>query len=216
MLVHPSNTTYQETLMQQTHTHTTMFKPILCGVLVGLACALTTPPAHANENELRAGAVLQVPFSLGSSFPSFDPTRIRLGLTAQYANIESDEITTTRTIDISQTPNLVLTTTVQEDTGSQVLGLEGNIFIEPFNNFNGSAELLGLYGNNDIQGALGGGYSMADGFFIDAKAMFPYSEIGLRLMNQPEIYGGGKTLGSFNPAQNRRLIDIPVTVTPAL
>ena len=83
------------------------------------------------------------------------------------------------------------------------------VFIEVFNNFNGSAELLGFYGSNSVQGAAGVGYSLADGIFVDAKAMFPYSEIGVRLMNQAEIYGGAKTLGSFNPAQDRRLFLVP-------
>jgi len=179
--------------------HTTFFKPIICGILVGLACALTTQPVNANDNELRAGAVIQVPFNINSRNSFFDPSKIRVGLTSQYANIQDDKYT--HYIDTS------LTTTVK-DEGYQVYGLEGNVFIEVFNKFNGSAELLGFYGNNDIQGAVGGGYSMADGIFLDVKAMFPYSEIGMRFTGQPEIYGGLKTLGAFKPAQENRVIDL--------
>ena len=196
MLVFTSNTYYQENDMKRTK-HTTFFKPIICGALVGLACSLTTQPVHANDNELRAGAVIQVPFSLNSKFPAFDPSRIRIGLTCQYANIKDDKYT--RYIDT------VLTTTVK-DAGNQVYGLEGNLFIEVFNKFNGSAELLGFYGSNDIQGAAGGGYSFADGMFLDVKAMFPYSEIGMRFTGQPEIYGGVKTLGGFKPAQVNQVV----------
>ncbi len=188
--------------MKRTNNQTNLCKPILCSALVGLACALTTQSAHANDNELRAGAVIQVPFAINSKFPSFDPSRIRVGLTCQYANIQDDNYT--RYIDT------VLTTTVK-DAGNQVYGLEGNIFIEVFNKFNGTAELLGFYGSNDIQGAAGGGYSFADGMFLDVKAMFPYSEIGLRYAGQPEIYGGLKTLGGFKPAQKRWTIDTRVT-----
>jgi len=36
--------------------------------------------------------------------------------------------------------------------GYQVFGLEGNVFIEVFNDWNGSVELLGLYESNTIQG----------------------------------------------------------------
>ena len=190
--------------------HTTFFKPIICGTLVGLACALTTQPVHANDNELRTGAVIQVPFNINSRDSFFDPSKIRVGLTCQYANIEDDNITTKQVIIDhylqNHPPNTfdhyeIVSTTTGEDKGRQVYGLEGNIFIEVFNKFNGSAELLGFYGNTDIQGAVGGGYSMADGIFLDAKAMFPYSEIGLRFTGQPEIYGGVKTLGSFKPAK---------------
>ncbi len=192
--------------MKLTNKKATLCKPILCGALVGLACALTTQPAHANDTELRAGAVIQVPFAINSKFPSFDPSRIRVGLTCQYANIVDDNFTTRRIIQ----GTTVLSSTTQEDRGYQVYGLEGNFLIEPFNKFTGSAELLGLYGNNDIQGAIGGGYSFADGIFLDVKAMFPYSEIGMRFTGQPEIYGGVKTLGGFKPAQQRWVIDTRV------
>lgn len=195
--------------MKRTHTQTTFCKPMLCGALIGIACALMTQPVHANDNEFRTGAVLQVPFSINSRHSFFDPSRIRIGLTCQYANIEDDKFTTRRIID--NTTGGVLSSTTSEDMGYQVYGLEGNVFIEVFNKLNGSAELLGFYGNNDIQGALGGGYSFADGIFLDAKAMFPYSEIGLRFTGQPEIYGGLKTLGAFNPAQKKWVIDTRVT-----
>lgn len=159
--------------------------------------ASQSPDRHAPSP--RAGAVLQVPFAITTKFPAFDPSKIRIGLTCQYANIVDDKYT--RYIDTS------LTTTVK-DAGNQVYGLEGNLFLEPFNRFTGSAELLGLYGSNDIQGAVGGGYSFADGVFLDAKAMFPYSEIGLRFTGQAEIYGGLKTLGAFVPAQVRQVVDL--------
>jgi hypothetical protein len=200
--------------MKRTNTQTTLCKPILCGALIGLACALTTQPVHANDGELRAGAVIQVPFALNSKFPSFDPSRIRVGLTCQYANIEEDNITTTRYTNSNGVVYQNIPFTVQEDMGNQVYGLEGNVFLEVFNNFNVSAELLGFYGNNDIQGALGGGYSFADGLFLDAKAMFPYSEIGIRFLNQAEIYGGVKTLGAFDPTQERRVVNRVVTPPP--
>lgn len=200
--------------MQQTKNQTNLCKPVLCGVLVGLACAFTAQPVHASDGELRAGAVIQVPFALNSKFPSFDPSRIRLGLTCQYANIEEDNITTTRYTDSKGVVYQNIPFTVQEDMGNQVYGLEGNVFIEVFNNANVSAELLGFYGNNDIQGALGGGYSFADGFFLDAKAMFPYSEIGIRFLGQPEIYGGVKTLDAFDPAQEKRVVNRVVTPHP--
>ncbi len=195
--------------MKRTNKQTNLCKPILCGALVGLACALTNQSVHANDNELRAGAVIQVPFAINSKFPSFDPSRIRVGLTCQYANIVDDNFTTRRIIN--NNTGEVIASTLQEDRGYQVYGLEGNLFIEVFNKFNGSAELLGFYGNNDIQGALGGGYSFADGMFLDVKAMFPYSEIGLRFAGQGEVYGGLKTLGGFKPAQKRWTIDTRVT-----
>ena len=198
--------------MKRTNNQTNLCKLILCGALVGLACALTTQSVHANDNELRAGALIQVPFAINSKFPSFDPSRIRVGLTCQYANIVDDNFTTRRIIN--NNTGGVMASTLQEDRGNQVYGLEGNFFIEVFNKFNGSAELLGFYGNNDIQGALGGGYSFADGMFLDVKAMFPYSEIGLRYAGQPEIYGGLKTLGAFDPAQKRWTIDTRVTPLP--
>ena len=204
--------------MKLTNTKATLCKPILCGALVGLACALTTQPVHANDTELRAGAVIQVPFAINSKFPSFDPSRIRFGLTCQYANIEDDNITTTRYITDHHyitartlALSVVDSTTAREDKGRQVYGLEGNVFIEVFNKWNASAELLGFYGNNDIQGALGGGYSFADGLFLDAKAMFPYSEIGLRFAGQAEIYGGIKTLGAFKPAKEYWQVDSHTT-----
>ncbi len=193
---------------------TTLGQSILCGVLAGLIGTLPTQPAMADD-ELRAGAVLQVPFTLGADFSGFDPARIRIGLTCQYAHIEEDQITTLRTIDVTDPDNpLVMHASTQIDEGDQVHGLEGNLFIEVFNGFNGSAELLGFYGNNDIQGAAGAGYSVADSFFLAVKAMFPYAEIGMRIMNHPEIYGGVKSLGSFDPAKESQTIDQRVRLVP--
>jgi hypothetical protein len=185
--------------MKKSNSHGFVSKALMGGVFVGLACTFPVQSAQADDTEFRAGAVIQVPFALGSSFPSFDPTKIRLGLTTQLASVEDDTIT--RFVD-----NTLTTTRVDE--GDQVFGLEGNVFVEVFNGFNGSVELLGFYGGNDIQGAAGAGYSFADGFFLDVKAMFPYSEIGVRFMNQAEIYGGVKTLGDFDPDRKLRIIDV--------
>jgi len=194
--------------MKKSNSHGSVSKVLMGGVLVGLACALPVQPAQADDTELRAGAVIQVPFALGSSFPSFDPSKIRLGLTTQLANVEEDVIITNH--DLSGT----FPDTTSKKKGDQVFGLEGNIFIEVFNGFNCSAELLALYGGNDIQGAAGAGYSFADGFFLDVKAMFPYSEIGVRFMNQVEIYGGAKTLGDFDPSLKRRTVNFVATPPP--
>ncbi len=194
---------------------TTLCQPILCGLLAGLICALPAQPAKADD-ELRAGAVLQVPFTLGADFSGFDPARIRIGLNCQYAHIEEDQFTTVRTINVTDPNNpIVMHSSTQVDEGDQVYGIEGNLFIEVFNGFNGSAELLGFYGNNDIQGAAGAGYSLADSFFLDVKAMFPYAEIGMRIMNHPEIYGGVKSLGSFDPAQESKTINQRFILVPA-
>jgi len=188
--------------MNKSKNHGTVSKAVMCGVFVGLACALPTQPAQADDTEFRAGAVIQVPFALGSSFPSFDPTKIRLGLTTQLASVEDDKITRVFTDD-SPLP------TTRVDEGDQVFGLEGNVFVEVFNGFNGSAELLGLYGGNDFQGAAGAGYSFADGFFLDVKVMAPFSEIGVRFLNQAEIYGGAKTFGDFDPDKKVRTAVLP-------
>lgn len=189
--------------MNKSKSHGTVSKALVGGVLAGLACSLSVQPVQADDTELRAGAVIQVPFALGSSFPSFDPSKIRLGLTTQFANVEEDKIT--RRIDNALVdPNPPI---IQKKDGDEVYGLEGNVFVEVFNDFNCSAELLGFYGGNDIQGAAGGGYSFSDGFFLDVKAMFPYSEIGVRFMNEAEIYGGAKTLGDFDPSAKVRTIN---------
>ncbi|MGI6656046.1 MAG: hypothetical protein ACOX5Z_04335 [Desulfobulbus sp.] len=157
-------------------------------------------PATAADDEIRAGAVMQVPFNLRSS-RIFEPAAIRVGLSCQYVNVEPD--TTTTTDHFTSTPPAWEKTTRTKDEGDRVYGVEGNLFLEPFNRLATSVEMLGLYGNNDIQGALGGGYRFGDGFFLDAKAMFPYSEVGIRFLGPLEIYGGLKTLGDFEPADNR-------------
>ena len=95
-------------------------------------------------------------------------------------------------------------------TATRCSALEGNIFVEVFNNWNGSAELLGFYGGNAVQGAFGGGYSFSDDFFLDAKVMLPYSEVGLRFLGNPEIYGGVKSLGLFEPAKDVRRVVAPI------
>lgn len=197
--------------MHSTTPTTPRRQPILGGILIALLCTLPAQAVRADD-ELRAGAVLQLPFAIGSA-ASFDPTTIRLGLTCQFANVEEDEITTYRTIDVTDPDNpLLLSSTTKADEGDQVYGVEGNLFIEVFNDFNGSVEVLGIYGTKDIQGAAGAGYSLADGFFLDAKAMFPYAEVGLRFPSQVEIYAGAKTLGNFNPAQEHQTVDNRVIV----
>jgi len=108
-----------------------------------------------------------------------------------------------------------MNSSIQRNAGDQVYGIEGNLFIETLNGFNGSAELLGFYGNTDIQGGAGADYSLSNSFFLDVKAMFSYSEIGIRIKNRPEIYGGVKTLENFDPAQNKRTVDSACILVPA-
>ena len=176
---------------------------LLSTALIGLASTLAASCLHA-EDEIRAGAMLQIPFSLGSSKPFFDPSAVRVGLTCQFANVEEDEVITTHHVTntfLNGNPTgSSEVTTVDVDEGNQVLGVEGNLAIAPFNGFNPSVELLGFYGTNHIQGAFGGGYDFEDSFFFDGKVMFPYGEIGLRFPQNVEIYGGVKTLTNFNPA----------------
>ncbi|MGD9948864.1 MAG: hypothetical protein AB7U29_10345 [Desulfobulbus sp.] len=93
----------------------------------------------------------------------------------------------------------VIDSNTYKDGGNRVYGLEGTLFVEFFNDFDASAELLGLYGGNSVQGALGVGYDLNDEFFIDAKAMFPYSEVGMRIGGPFEVYGGVRTFGAFDP-----------------
>jgi len=205
--------------MKRPQKPSTLCGPVLSGVLAGLLFALPAPPANADD-EIRAGAVLQIPFDLNARSSFFDPAAIRIGLTCQYADVEEDEIVTHRYITdhYSTTPphdylGYTLTNSaVRVDEGDRVMGVEGNLFVEVFNGWNGSAELLGFYGNNEIQGALGAGYSLSDAFFLDAKAMFPYTEIGMRFLGPLEIYGGVKTLGDFQPAKERRMQDHRTTV----
>lgn len=188
---------------------------ILTTAIVGLAGTLAAPSIHA-EDEIRAGAVLQIPFALGSSRPFFDYTTIRVGLTCQYASVEEDEVMTTHHVtntfvNGTQTDSSE-ETSVDVDEGNQVLGVEGNLAIAPFNGFNPSVELLGFYGTNHIQGAFGGGYDFEDSFFFDGKVMFPYGEIGLRFPQNVEIYAGVKTLGSFDPARENHRQNIVTTI----
>ena len=188
---------------------------ILSTILLGLASTLSAPCIHA-EDEIRAGAVLQIPFSLGSTRPLLDYTTIRVGLTCQYASVEEDEVITTHHVtntfvNGTQTDSTE-ETTVEVDEGNQVRGVEGNLAIAPFNGFNPSVELLGFYGTNHIQGAFGGGDDFEDSFFFDGKVMLPYGEIGLRFPQNVEIYGGVKTLGSFDPAQEAYRQDLLTTI----
>lgn len=189
---------------------------LLSTAILGLTATLSVPCSHA-EDEIRAGAVLQIPFSLGSSSPLFDPSAIRVGLTCQYANVEEDEVITTHHVtttyvnDVQQGP-ATEQTTVAVDEGNQVVGVEGNLSVAPFNGFTPSVELLGFYGSNAIQGALGGGYDFDNDFFFDGKVMFPYGEIGLRFPQHVEIYGGVKSLGSFEPAKDAYRRELETTI----
>ncbi len=203
--------------MQRSHTPHLVIPFLFHGLALGLAC-FVAPQTVTADDEIRAGAVLQVPFSLRAGAPSLEFADIRLGLTCQYADVEEDDITVTRNFTETYQNGVLVDSaysyTTRENEGNQVVGLEGNLFIEPFNRGNISAELLGFYGSNAIQGALGAGYSFEDDFFLDAKAMFPYSEIGVRFMNEPEIYGGLKTLGTFKPEKRVHQIDaVPTTIS---
>ncbi len=145
------------------------------------------------SNEFRAGALLQIPFSLGLRTPEIDPSTIRIGVSCQYANVENDQVLTVRRItnyynDGGTIRRQVLTgAEVQEDEGNQVFGVEANLLIALFDACKGSAEFLGFYGSNAIQGAAGGGYLFADDFFLSAKFMVPYAEIGLRHLDDTEL-----------------------------
>lgn len=188
---------------------------LLSTALLGLASALSAPCLHA-EDEIRAGAVLQIPFSLSSSRPLFDYTTIRVGLTCQFANVDEDEVFTTHHVTNTWN-NGTLTGTTEEtsvdvDGGNRVLGVEGNLAVAPFNGFTPSVEVLGFYGTNDIQGAFGGGYDFDNSFFFDSKVMFPYGEIGLRFPNDVEIYGGVRSLGNFDPARETYRQEVVTTI----
>lgn len=182
--------------------------------LVLLAGAMFVQTAQADD-EIRAGAVLQIPFSF-SSAPDF--SGIRVGLTCQYAEVEKDTITSTHHVT-----NTYLNEELQErsettsvtgvDEGDQAYGVEGNVFFDILNGFTPSVEALGFYGTNDIQGAFGGGYNFSGDFFLDAKVMFPYSEIGIRFPGQTEIYGGLKTLGHFQPEQRHHLREVVTDIS---
>ncbi|MDR2551340.1 MAG: hypothetical protein LBD10_14190 [Desulfobulbus sp.] len=182
--------------------------PILSGLLTGLLLALPAQAVKADD-EIRVGAVVQIPFNLSSERSLFDPGAIRLGMTCQYANVEEDKITTTRGITNTYV-NGTLTESVetpaatQVDEGNRVYGVEGNVFVTVLGDWNISGEVLGLYGTNHVQGALGAGYGLAESFFLDAKGRFPYSEVGLRFLNGTELYGGLNTLGDFNSGKQQR------------
>jgi hypothetical protein len=195
----------QEIIMQYNNRCHPQFKLLLHGAMVALVSLLPVSVAQADD-EIRAGAMVQIPFSLSSGQSFIDYSTIRVGLTCQYADVEEDEITITHRVNKDYLDGNLQDTTERSyisnvDEGSRVYGLEGNLLIEPFGNWNPSVELLGFYGNTDIQGALGAGYDFSEDWFLDAKVMFPYAEIGLRFPNQLEIYGGLKTLGDFNPAK---------------
>lgn len=184
------------------------------GSLVALLCALSMQTAWADD-EIRAGAVVQVPFNLIGRGPLFDPGAIRLGVTCQWADVEEDEITTTHYITINNNNGVLVdrseTTRRVVDEGNQVYGVEGDLFVTLFGDWNLSGELLGFYGTNDIQGAFGAGYGGAQGLFFDVKAMFPYAEVGFQFLNGAELYGGLKTLGSFNPAKTSERFTVTTT-----
>jgi hypothetical protein len=167
------------------------------------------------DDEIRAGAVVQVPFNLIGRGPLFDPGAIRLGVTCQWADVEEDEITTTHYITINNNNGVLVdrseTTRRVVDEGNQVYGVEGDLFVTLFGDWNLSGELLGFYGTNDIQGAFGAGYGGAQGLFFDVKAMFPYAEVGFQFLNGAELYGGLKTLGSFNPAKTSERFTVTTT-----
>lgn len=171
--------------------------------VVGLVCSVSLQTAWA-EDDFRAGALLQVPFSFNSWRSPVNFSGLRVGLTCQYTQVEDDVITITHTVtsnyldDVFQDTTETTSVTGVKD-GNQVYGVEGNVMLDVLDGFTPSVELLAFYGTNDVQGALGGGYDFTGDFFFDAKVMFPYSEIGVRFPDQVEIYGGLKTLGSFDP-----------------
>lgn len=188
---------------------------LLSTALIGLASTLAAPSLHA-EDEIRAGAMLQIPFFLGGSKPFFDPSAVRVGLTCQFASVEEDEILTTHYVTETWNGTVLAdrteSTSVTTSGGNQVRGVEGNLAIAPFNGFTPSIELLGFYGTNDVQGAFGGGYDFENSFFLDAKVMFPYAEIGLRFPGSVELYGGVRSLGSFDPAKEAYGQDVLTTI----
>jgi hypothetical protein len=167
---------------------------------------VTAPVISKAGNEFRVGAIIQIPFG-GGGISYFQLSNIRVGVTGQYADVEDDEIMIERHVtndylDGRLRSQTVTDETVTTDEGNSVYGIEGNIFVQPFGAWNPSVELLGFYGNSNVQGAFGGGYDWNDGWFLDSKVMFPYSEIGIRFIAPFEIYAGGKTFGSFDPEGN--------------
>jgi len=182
---------------------------------------VSVPSLSKASNEFRVGAVLQIPFG-GGGTSYFQLANIRVGVTSQYADVEDDEILIERHIinsylDGRLRSQTVTNETVTIDEGNQVYGIEGNIFIQPFGAWNPSVEILGFYGNNNVQGAFGGGYDWFDGWFLDSKVMFPYSEIGIRFIAPFEIYAGVKTFGAFDPEENitsNEIISSQYSTTP--
>lgn len=170
----------------------TSLQPILGATVALLLC---TAQLALAEDEIRAGAVLQIPITFSSLQSPVDISAIRIGLTCQFVEVERDKFLTENFI----WEETIINSITHKDGGNRVYGVEGNVFLEIFDEWNASAELLGLYGGNSVQGAIGVGYDLRDEFFIDAKAMFPYSEIGMRFLGPFEIYGGVKTLGTFDP-----------------
>ena len=174
------------------------------GFLAALFCLFVVQPATAGD-EFRVGALVQIPLSITGSGPVLDPTHIRFGLTCQYADVKDDKIITDRYIDNFYggdgrlTRQVVTRETIRKSSGNQVFGLEGNLFFEVFNDWHGTIEFLGFYGNNTVQGALGAGLTFSHDLFLVGKLMFPYSEVGVRYLYQPEIFVGVKTMGSFDP-----------------
>lgn len=178
-----------------------IFRKATTSCCVMLACGLLVSPAQASyDDETRIGAVLQVPFFLGGQ-SVFQAGKIRIGVTMQYAQVEEDQVYR----NIVTQSDSIISNEARVDEGNKAYGLEGNLFFEPFGGHKFSAELLGFYGTNEIQGAAGAGYTFGGPFFLDVKAMFPYSEIGMRFLGQTEIYGGLKTLGSFDPSINEHV-----------
>jgi hypothetical protein len=183
------------------------FKNSITIMEIVLVIMIIVVPSYSRaSNEFRVGAVLQIPFG-GGGTSYFQIANIRVGITSQYADVEDDDILIERHItnnylDGRLKSQTVTNETVTIDEGDKVYGIEGNVFIQPFGSWNPSVEILGFYGNNNVQGAFGGGYDWMDGWFLDSKVMFPYSEIGLRFIAPFEIYAGGKTFGSFDPEGN--------------
>lgn len=140
---------------------------------------------------------------------------IRLGVTVQYAEVEEDEITVTRQIEKRYLDGQLMTSEVTSETseidaGNRVYGGEFSVFVRPLVGWTTSAELHGFLGNNTIQGAIGTGYDFKDGLYISVKALFPYSEIGLRLLAPFELYVGVNTLGAFNPEHSTKVEEVVI------
>lgn len=195
--------------MKKAECSKSLVNSIICGAFIALACTSPIQLVNATE-ELRAGVMLQIPLHFGSSHSFFDSTKTLLGLTCLYADIAEDTLITTRRI--GGKTRKTLSESRQTGTSDQVVGLEGNLFIEIFNHRNSVVELLGLGGTNAIQGAVGAGYSFSDNFFFNTKMKTPYSEKGMRFMAREEKISTFTTaaLGEFIPERDTRQIDILV------